>query len=203
MAALAEMVCGFSPTREFLSEKRDSRGWTMRRLASVMTDEISVLLGGAPHFDASALRSGCLRAFHRPAHRWCRRSDRGGRYPNAGDSAAKSQDINAPSQGVDGPSQSANSASGPAGTVANNLLRTVRQTVLGVTHTLGSLGNPTQPQPPAIRRREHPVRQECVRCHPQRLPPRSNRIRITSRRRRMRTRPLPIPSRQYRKWSSR
>jgi hypothetical protein len=64
--------------------------------------------------------------------------------PNAGDSAAKSQGVNAPSQGVDGPSQSANSASGPAGTVANNLLRTVRQTVLGVTHTLGSLGKPSQ-----------------------------------------------------------
>ena len=57
--------------------------------------------------------------------------------PTAGDSAAKSQ-------GVDAPSQSANSASRPAGTVANNLLTAVRQTVLGVTHTLGSLGKPSQ-----------------------------------------------------------
>jgi hypothetical protein len=57
--------------------------------------------------------------------------------PDAGGSAPKSQ-------GVDGPSQSANSASKPAGTLGNNLQRTVRQTVLGVTHTLDSLGKPSQ-----------------------------------------------------------
>jgi hypothetical protein len=57
--------------------------------------------------------------------------------PGATDSAPKSQ-------GVDGPSQSANSASSSTATAANNLQTTVRQTVLGLTLTLGSLGKPGQ-----------------------------------------------------------
>ena len=57
--------------------------------------------------------------------------------PGANDSAPKSQ-------GVDGPSQSANSASSSTATAANNLQTTVRQTVLGLTLTLGSLGKPGQ-----------------------------------------------------------
>jgi hypothetical protein len=53
-------------------------------------------------------------------------------HPDAGNSGAKDQ-------GAAGPSQGANS---PLGTAANNLRKTVQQTVLGVTHTLGSLAKP-------------------------------------------------------------
>jgi hypothetical protein len=53
-------------------------------------------------------------------------------HPDAGNSGAKNQ-------GPAGPSQGANS---PIGTAANNLRKTVQQTVLGVTHTLGSLAKP-------------------------------------------------------------
>jgi hypothetical protein len=55
--------------------------------------------------------------------------------PDAGNSGAKSQ-------GIAGPSQGANPANSPVGTAANNLRKTVQQTVLGVTHTLGSLAKP-------------------------------------------------------------
>ena len=57
--------------------------------------------------------------------------------PGASNSAPKVQ-------GVDVPSQSANSASSSTATAANNLQTTVRQTVLGLTLTLGSLGKPGQ-----------------------------------------------------------
>jgi len=55
--------------------------------------------------------------------------------PDAGNSATK---------GVAAPSQGANPANNPLGTLANNLRHTVQQTVLGVTHTLGSLAKPVQ-----------------------------------------------------------
>jgi hypothetical protein len=57
--------------------------------------------------------------------------------PDAGGAAAKSP-------GVAGPSQGANPANSPIGTVANNLRRAVQQTVLGVTHTLGTLAKQGQ-----------------------------------------------------------
>jgi hypothetical protein len=53
-------------------------------------------------------------------------------HPDTGSSAAKSP-------GAAGPGQGAN---GPLGTAANNLRKTVQQTVLGITHTLGSLAKP-------------------------------------------------------------
>jgi hypothetical protein len=55
--------------------------------------------------------------------------------PDTSNSGAKSQ-------GIAGPSQGANPANSPIGTVANNLRKTVQQTVFGVTHTLGSLAKP-------------------------------------------------------------
>jgi hypothetical protein len=70
--------------------------------------------------------------------------------PGASDSAPKTQGVAGPSQSANSASSSAataannNSASSSAATAANDLRTTVRQIVLGVTHTLGSLGKPGQ-----------------------------------------------------------